>query len=260
MSVLAALPTTSWPRVANAWRLRGSRRRWGIAMPPGHSRRSSTTPPSSARMRLPSLVFSRPIPCSSMSRSRVMSFRQWRPVIGSILHAGPPIAWSAMCGPMRGAVLGAILLERWADTLDAADSPRRRGNRRARALPPPWRRRADGRRHQPVDAGLGRRKHDGWQPCLLQLQRRAGQGAALRCQRPQRHRSPSLDRERRRANAARGRQAARQDRAQAADGAGAEHGRRSAQSQRRGNLAPVQAARSGSAQRGSPSGACRDGA
>jgi hypothetical protein len=37
-----------------------------------------------------------------------------------VLHAGPPIGWSAMCGPMRGAVLGAILLERWADTLDAA--------------------------------------------------------------------------------------------------------------------------------------------
>ena len=37
-----------------------------------------------------------------------------------ILHAGPPIAWSAMCGPMRGAVLGAILFERWADTIDAA--------------------------------------------------------------------------------------------------------------------------------------------
>jgi hypothetical protein len=37
-----------------------------------------------------------------------------------ILHAGPPIAWPAMCGPMRGAVLGAILLEGWADTIAAA--------------------------------------------------------------------------------------------------------------------------------------------
>jgi hypothetical protein len=37
-----------------------------------------------------------------------------------ILHAGPPIAWPAMCGPMRGAVLGAVLLEGWADTIDAA--------------------------------------------------------------------------------------------------------------------------------------------
>src|SRR6185369_3823890 len=33
-----------------------------------------------------------------------------------IVHAGPPIAWPQMCGPMRGAVLGAVLLEGWADS------------------------------------------------------------------------------------------------------------------------------------------------
>ncbi len=38
-----------------------------------------------------------------------------------ILHAGPPIAWSRMCGPMRGAVVGAILYEGWADTPEAAE-------------------------------------------------------------------------------------------------------------------------------------------
>ena len=38
-----------------------------------------------------------------------------------ILHAGPPIAWPAMCGPMRGAVLGAVVLEGWADSVAAAD-------------------------------------------------------------------------------------------------------------------------------------------
>ena len=37
-----------------------------------------------------------------------------------ILHAGPPIAWARMCGPMRGAVIGAILYEGWADTPQAA--------------------------------------------------------------------------------------------------------------------------------------------
>jgi hypothetical protein len=37
-----------------------------------------------------------------------------------ILHAGPPIAWSRMCGPMRGAVVGAILYEGWADDADRA--------------------------------------------------------------------------------------------------------------------------------------------
>jgi len=38
-----------------------------------------------------------------------------------ILHAGPPIAWSRMCGPMRGAVVGAILYEGWAETPEAAE-------------------------------------------------------------------------------------------------------------------------------------------
>jgi hypothetical protein len=38
-----------------------------------------------------------------------------------ILHAGPPIAWPQMCGPMRGAVLGAVVLEGWADSIEDAD-------------------------------------------------------------------------------------------------------------------------------------------
>jgi len=37
-----------------------------------------------------------------------------------ILHAGPPIAWTHMCGPMRGAVIGALLYEGWAGTPEAA--------------------------------------------------------------------------------------------------------------------------------------------
>jgi hypothetical protein len=37
-----------------------------------------------------------------------------------ILHAGPPIEWSRMCGPMQGAIAGAILFEGWAEDLDAA--------------------------------------------------------------------------------------------------------------------------------------------
>ena len=28
----------------------------------------------------------------------------------TILHAGPPIAWARMCGPMQGAIIGAIAL------------------------------------------------------------------------------------------------------------------------------------------------------
>jgi hypothetical protein len=37
-----------------------------------------------------------------------------------VLHAGPPIGWDRMCGPMRGAVAGAIVFEGWAGDLDAA--------------------------------------------------------------------------------------------------------------------------------------------
>ena len=37
-----------------------------------------------------------------------------------LLHAGPPVDWMRMCGPMRGAIAGAIVLEGWADDLDSA--------------------------------------------------------------------------------------------------------------------------------------------
>ena len=33
-----------------------------------------------------------------------------------ILHAGPPITWDRMCGPMRGAIIGALIYEEKADT------------------------------------------------------------------------------------------------------------------------------------------------
>ena len=35
-----------------------------------------------------------------------------------ILHAGPPIGWERMCGPMRGAVMGIAVFEGWARDLD----------------------------------------------------------------------------------------------------------------------------------------------
>ena len=40
----------------------------------------------------------------------------------TILHAGPPIDWERMCGPVRGAIVGAILFEGWASTPEAAAS------------------------------------------------------------------------------------------------------------------------------------------
>jgi hypothetical protein len=38
-----------------------------------------------------------------------------------LLHAGPPIAWEDMCGPMRAGVVGAALLEGWAPDPEAAE-------------------------------------------------------------------------------------------------------------------------------------------
>lgn len=38
-----------------------------------------------------------------------------------ILHAGPPVEWERMCGPMRGAVTGIAVFEGWAPDLDAAE-------------------------------------------------------------------------------------------------------------------------------------------
>ncbi len=37
-----------------------------------------------------------------------------------ILHAGPPIEWQHMCGPMQGAIVGALLYEGWAHAAQSA--------------------------------------------------------------------------------------------------------------------------------------------
>jgi succinyl-CoA synthetase alpha subunit len=37
-----------------------------------------------------------------------------------LLHAGPPIDWAEMCGPMQGALIGAALAERWASSAEGA--------------------------------------------------------------------------------------------------------------------------------------------
>src|SRR5204863_4338570 len=39
-----------------------------------------------------------------------------------ILHAGPPIGWERMCGPMRGAIMGIAVFEGWASDLQDAAS------------------------------------------------------------------------------------------------------------------------------------------
>ena len=47
---------------------------------------------------------------------------------GMILHAGPPIEWDRMCGPMRGAIQGIAVLEGWASDLADADAKAAKGD------------------------------------------------------------------------------------------------------------------------------------
>ena len=44
-----------------------------------------------------------------------------------LLHAGPPLGWAEMTGPMQGAAIGAALYEGWAETPEAAESLLARG-------------------------------------------------------------------------------------------------------------------------------------
>ncbi len=37
-----------------------------------------------------------------------------------ILHSGPPISWEKMCGAQRGAVIGEVIIEGWASTVEEA--------------------------------------------------------------------------------------------------------------------------------------------
>ena len=44
-----------------------------------------------------------------------------------ITHAGPPIAWPRMCGAMRGAIIGMVIFEDWASTIQEAEARLARG-------------------------------------------------------------------------------------------------------------------------------------
>jgi hypothetical protein len=54
----------------------------------------------------------------------VRSARELVPVLRDrvLLHAGPPLGWAEMTGPMQGAAIGAALFEGWADTPEAAET------------------------------------------------------------------------------------------------------------------------------------------
>jgi hypothetical protein len=73
---------------------------------------------------------------------------------GTFLHAGPPIEWERASGPLRGALIGAMLYE------ELADSPSRPSRRSRPVTASPSRPAtrsgpsADGRRGQPVDVDV----------------------------------------------------------------------------------------------------------
>ena len=45
----------------------------------------------------------------------------------TVFHAGPPLTWDRMCGPMRGAIIGASMFEGWAKTPEEAVALAERG-------------------------------------------------------------------------------------------------------------------------------------
>ena len=98
----------------------------------------------------------------------------------TFFHAGPPLTWERASGPMRGAIIGAMIYEGLADRPCGCRGQGRSRRDRALTVPPPRRRRTHGRGHLTVDAGRGggrcRRRRRG----LLDAQRRSREGAAVR--------------------------------------------------------------------------------
>jgi hypothetical protein len=59
-----------------------------------------------------------PVLCDVVTASDAIAAMHERKLI---LHSGPPIAWADMCGPVKGAIVGAVMLEGWAADHDAAE-------------------------------------------------------------------------------------------------------------------------------------------
>ena len=51
----------------------------------------------------------------------------WPDIGRTLLHAGAPVAWRDMCGPMHGAMIGAVLYEGWASSAEEARGMLERG-------------------------------------------------------------------------------------------------------------------------------------
>ena len=165
-----------------------------------------------------------------------------------LLHAGPPVDVGAHVRPDARRDRRRHALRRLGRQRRAGRTHGRGRRRRLRPLPPPRRGRPDVRDHQPVDAGLDGAERDARQPRLQQPERRAGQGTALRRQQHRGARAAEMDGAHAGAGCARRPRGAGRCRDQAADGAGAAHGRRGAQPQRRRLLAAAQAPGAGAAE------------
>ena len=157
----------------------------------------------------------------------------------TMLHAGPPIEWDGMCGPMQGAIIGAILFEGWADHARGRGALAASGEVDVRAVPPP---RARSGRWPASSARRCRcgssRMPTGGNRAFCNLNEGLGKVLRFGANFPTCIDTLALDGERRsRRRCSRGVGRARRARAQAADGAGAAHGRRVPQPQRRGVLA-----------------------
>ena len=151
---------------------------------------------------------------------------------GEFLHAGPPVDWERASGPMRGALIGAMLFEGLAALARGGDPAA--GGRRRRdlgALPLARRGRADGRRHHPVDVGVLPPRRDDRQRVVVLAQRGARQGAEVRRVRRRGGRAAALDDRRARPAAAARRADRRTDRREGDHRADGADGRRGPQPQ-----------------------------
>jgi len=81
------------------------------AGPPGQAKRADANQEAIRRLQ--------------RSTARLTGVRLARDVVPGmrdhlVLHSGPPVTWDRMCGPQRGAVIGACLFEGWAKSPDEA--------------------------------------------------------------------------------------------------------------------------------------------
>ena len=125
----------------------------------------------------------------------VVSAREVIPALNerTFLHAGPPVSWVDATGPLRGALMGAMLYEGLATTPEDAAAKLAAADVE---LSPCHHHQAVGPMagcHHSVHAGPGGARSRERRRCLFDAQRGAWQGASLRRLRPGSDRTTSMD-------------------------------------------------------------------